>query len=584
MIDYFKGAYGINLLFRVHGSALYKGSMGGILAVLIYLLIELEWNKNSRGRVSDDLDHPYGVGVLVSSVSLLIIFRANFGYQRYWEGCGAITHCMSKWMDATMHLAVFHLQSKEYDDICPPNYFDHDNLNKLNLTRDRRRQTDDVSSMYMEHAMKSVVNMEKVYSDPIKDGSFTPVASNQGMMRNMMDNIIPPSPLHQEKLKKSVWNSATPSSISPTEAERTDVERRAMLNLNAFPSLQVPNENYFARPNGQTPSLFLQELAHLSSLVCAVALSTLRNDLESKDSVLDVYSPGSPWPAADPDKLPKDTKLEFQHNSRFVTILSHWLGLDRTPRKRNMYNLSRPLLVLGGISDCEVHYLRMARGSYAKAQLAFQWFAEFMIREHLSGSMGEVHSGILSRIVQFVSDGMLYYNQARKITFIPFPFPHAQLSVFFTLTMIPAVPFLMDQYCNNLWSGCLLSFLTVTCLVGLHEVGRELESPFRAVPNEIPLCTLQAMYNETLVTMFSGYNPDSFWDPEIYSGALQAATMSKVYQRGRDKVGKNGGTSPHINSVADERTACAVKELQNLLARQASEIDKLERELDAEEL
>eukprot|EP00984_Skeletonema_dohrnii_P006131 scaffold2179_cov83-Skeletonema_dohrnii-CCMP3373.AAC.2 len=84
MIDYFKGVYGINLLFRVHGSALYKGSIAGILAIIIYLLIELQWN--SSNRVSDDLDHPYGVGVLVSSVSLLIIFRANFGYQRYWEG------------------------------------------------------------------------------------------------------------------------------------------------------------------------------------------------------------------------------------------------------------------------------------------------------------------------------------------------------------------------------------------------------------------------------------------------------------------------------------------------------------------
>ena len=81
MIDYFKGIYGLNLLARVHGSALYKGSLVGLLSVLVYLLIDLRWNKG------DDLDHPYGVGVLVSSVSFLIIFRANYGYQRYWEAC-----------------------------------------------------------------------------------------------------------------------------------------------------------------------------------------------------------------------------------------------------------------------------------------------------------------------------------------------------------------------------------------------------------------------------------------------------------------------------------------------------------------
>ena len=88
MIDYFKGIYGINLLFRVHGSALYKGSLVGALSVLVYLAIELRWNEHGRERdLEDDLDHPYGVGVLVSSVTFLIIFRANYGYQRYWEAC-----------------------------------------------------------------------------------------------------------------------------------------------------------------------------------------------------------------------------------------------------------------------------------------------------------------------------------------------------------------------------------------------------------------------------------------------------------------------------------------------------------------
>ena len=86
MIDYFKGIYGINLLFRVHGSSLFKGSLVGLVSVLVYLAIELQWNKG-RDLNDDDLGHPYGVGVLVGSVSFVIIFRANYGYQRYWEAC-----------------------------------------------------------------------------------------------------------------------------------------------------------------------------------------------------------------------------------------------------------------------------------------------------------------------------------------------------------------------------------------------------------------------------------------------------------------------------------------------------------------
>lgn len=37
------------------------------------------------------------------------------------------------------------------------------------------------------------------------------------------------------------------------------------------------------------------------------------------------------------------------------------------------------------------------------------------------------------------------------------------------------------------------------------------ENPFRNVPNEIPLVTLQAQYNEALLTMYAGYHPDFFW-------------------------------------------------------------------------
>eukprot|EP00571_Detonula_confervacea_P002544 CAMPEP_0172318322 /NCGR_PEP_ID=MMETSP1058-20130122/34562_1 /TAXON_ID=83371 /ORGANISM="Detonula confervacea, Strain CCMP 353" /LENGTH=172 /DNA_ID=CAMNT_0013033133 /DNA_START=1 /DNA_END=516 /DNA_ORIENTATION=+ len=171
----------------------------------------------------------------------------------------------------------------------------------------------------------------------------------------------------------------------------------------------------------------------------------------------------------------------------------------------------------------------------------------------------------------------------------------------------------MDQYTNDLWVGSLISFLTVTCLVGLHEVARELENPFRNVPNEIPLCTLQAQYNEALVTMFSGYNPDSFWDAEMYQGALEAMAMGKVYQQHGDTVESWATTKDGIlemptlaESTKDSVTSTTTtnspekrknvrfaskvetksdvaKELRGVLTKQAIEIEELIRSLDAEE-
>ncbi len=251
---------------------------------------------------------------------------------------------------------------------------------------------------------------------------------------------------------------------------------------------------------GRTPSLFLQELTHLSSLLVAVALATLRHDLEDAEPPLGVYHPGQPWPVADPMDLSKEVKQVAYEHRRFARNVRYLLGMDQTKRARTIYNAARPMLVLGGVSDNEIAFLQRARGPYAKTQLVCSWLNEFMIREHLAGSMGDVGTPIVSRIVQFISDGMTCYNHALKVVLIPFPFPHAQLSAFFVLMMVIAIPFLMDQYTNKIWLGAVLTFLTVVCLAGLHEVARELETPYRSAPNDVPLCTLLAYYNEVSVS------------------------------------------------------------------------------------
>jgi len=168
----------------------------------------------------------------------------------------------------------------------------------------------------------------------------------------------------------------------------------------------------------------------------------------------------------------------------------------------------------------------------------------------------------------------------------------------------------MDQYTNELWMGCMITFFTVTCLVGLHEVARELENPFRNVPNEIPLCTIHAMYNEALATMFSGYNPDSFWDAEMYQGALEALTLGRI--REVDSSMEEDNTSAVSESLNEQKPSQIgsnmtdskrpktvrfasnletgtdsehdhTEELRKILEKQALEIEELVRLLDEDD-
>lgn len=334
------------------------------------------------------------------------------------------------------------------------------------------------------------------------------------------------------------------------------------------------NQGFAAINGGRTHSLFLQELLHLSSLVVAVAFSTLRNDIEGASSPLGYYTPGMDWPEADPSKLPPEVKKQMRVGqsevwNKLFSILN-FCGHDRSPQARTQYNAARPMLVLGGVSKNEIYYLQKARGPSAKVTLAMNWLSEFIIREQLAGSLGDVGPPIISRLFQFLSDGMIYYNHGRKIMYTPFPFPHAQLSAFFIVIIIGAVPMLLNQYVSDYTISCLMTFLSVTCLSGLHEVARELENPFRNTPNDVPLCTFLAMYNEALITLYAGYHPDHYWDADEYRSRYSTSAISKhsIIPEEQEKSAPQS-TEPTIT----------MEQLQALIQKQSEQIDSQAKEL-----
>jgi hypothetical protein len=173
--------------------------------------------------------------------------------------------------------------------------------------------------------------------------------------------------------------------------------------------------------------------------------------------------------------------------------------------------MGRPFRVIGNVSDEEIKALQAARGPQAKVTLISFWLQELITREHLAGFTGKVGPPIISHLYPLVSEGMAGYNQARKVAYIPFPFPHAQLTTLFVLVILGFIPLLMLTYVDDAFFGFVWNWLTVMCFTGLHEVARELENPFQNVPNEIPLNNFQAQFNEGLMVMFFGYHPDAYW-------------------------------------------------------------------------
>jgi hypothetical protein len=282
----------------------------------------------------------------------------------------------------------------------------------------------------------------------------------------------------KRKVKKNIWHHHERSGDLSSVTEGRRIPRRGLDRIKSV-----------ARMDGgvdSQPSLFLQEASHLLSLLCAVAFSTLRNDIEGAETPLTEWIPGSPWPPVDPDnKAALIEGGETYEKGSITKVTSFLLGLSRTPYKRTMYNACRPFKVIGGVSDAEIDLLKIAHGPLAKTELCSMWLQEFITREYKNGALGAVDPPIVSRIYQCVSDAMLGYNLARKVAYVPFPFPHNQLTAFFTFVMMVILPILMLSYVHSLIIATILNALVIAVFVGLYEVGRELEAPFRNVPNDI---------------------------------------------------------------------------------------------------
>ena len=83
MIAYKDSLFGFHLIFRVHGSAVWKASLPALLSTFILLVYELlsEFGieNNYLNRITE---HVYTITAYVSFFSFLLTFRLNFAYQR----------------------------------------------------------------------------------------------------------------------------------------------------------------------------------------------------------------------------------------------------------------------------------------------------------------------------------------------------------------------------------------------------------------------------------------------------------------------------------------------------------------------
>lgn len=392
MINYSGGAFGFRILLRLHGSAVAKSLTPALLSSVIYALLA-QFTNIEEGEI---FDHPYPMGALVSAFSFLLVFRANFSYHRYWEALTAIHSMHSKWLDFATDVAAFHYQSDRYDDRKPPAFGKFPNVKSITRERERR---DDIMTFeeLQDHIEDTTRNADRNDNRGWrhKFEIFKKRRQRDPRINHRADskNINDPDQRAKQKKSKSTFNEEFDCNGNP---------------FSTFTTVARERMNWESNAELSAPPLFLEEVAHLLSLMSAVALSTLRNDLEEAESPLIEFFPNAPWPNVDPDDYGADVRREWTQSSySSASLVRYIFGLSRTDAARTLYNAARPFRVIGNVSDAEIELLQAARGPLSKVALCAMWLQEFISREHLSGSTGKVGPPIISRIYQYISEGML---------------------------------------------------------------------------------------------------------------------------------------------------------------------------------
>eukprot|EP00657_Telonema_sp_P-1_P005202 TRINITY_DN22410_c0_g1_i1.p1 TRINITY_DN22410_c0_g1~~TRINITY_DN22410_c0_g1_i1.p1 ORF type:complete len:106 (-),score=32.37 TRINITY_DN22410_c0_g1_i1:135-452(-) len=75
---------------------------------------------------------------------------------------------------------------------------------------------------------------------------------------------------------------------------------------------------------------------------------------------------------------------------------------------------------------------------------------------------------ILSRVYQELSNGLLEFDQAKKVSDIPFPFPYAQIVRYMQMAFVLSAPFVVMSFVSDLAAGMIFTFLSIFCLSLIH--------------------------------------------------------------------------------------------------------------------
>jgi len=158
------------------------------------------------------------------------------------------------------------------------------------------------------------------------------------------------------------------------------------------------------------------------------------------------------------------------------------------------YNLA----VLGDITQDEKAALQVCQ---RQTHLVFMWLQR-LCATLINEGIVTIPPPIYSRVYQEMSNGMLGFMQAYKISVLPFPLPLTHMTEVLLVVIVVFIPFLVEKFTKALIFTPVFTFFSVFGMFVMHSVTMQLEMPFGDDYIDLPLREMHNAFNTSLLQNF----------------------------------------------------------------------------------
>merc|ERR1712216_433009 len=147
------------------------------------------------------------------------------------------------------------------------------------------------------------------------------------------------------------------------------------------------------------------------------------------------------------------------------------------------------------------------------------WIMEAVTRAQPIGLL-TVPPPIISRFYQELSNGLVGFSQAYKVTSTPFPFPFAQILALLLSVFCVVCPIIVVQMTSGYILPPILSFSAILSYWGLNQIAVELENPFGDDDNDLPLIDMHRFFVDAVEEAYIAQPRQNTWSAPVEKEAM----------------------------------------------------------------